>query len=295
MEPRAEKTLLRTVGFGGAYAFLILVALIALGPFLWMFSTALKSTQEAALFPPHWLPPHLEWSNFATAMGRGNFGRFFANSLVYALGRTVLNLLFCSLAGYAFARLKFPGRDKLFFVLLGLIMIPSQVQVIPLFVIIRHVPLAGGNDLLGNGGSGWINTFYGLILPGAVTPFGIFLMRQFFRTLPMELEDAARLDGASPFTIYARLILPLSGPALATLGILTFQNAWNDFIWPLIISNTDATRTIQLGLQVFQDQNNTEWGLLMAATVISVAPLIVLFIAAQRYFVRSFALSGLKG
>lgn len=292
---RNQPDVLRATAHGLLYVLLALSAVTAMTPLLWMLSTALKGPEDLFTYPPTWLPPNWQWSNFPEALGRGNFGRYFLNSLFYALASTSLNLVFSSMAGYAFARLRFPGRDWIFFVVLGAIMIPTQVRLIPTFVILKHIPLAGGNDLLGQGGSGWINTYPGLIFPVAVTPFGIFLMRQFLRSIPTDLEDAARVDGASRWQIYTRIILPLSGPALATLAILSFEETWNDFIWPLIVTNTESMRTIQVGLQVFQDQNNTQWGLLMAATVVSVAPLILLFIVAQRYFVRSLALTGLKG
>jgi multiple sugar transport system permease protein len=277
------------------YVTLAVSAFAAMAPLLWMLSTAFKGQDDLFVYPPRWLPTEWHWRNFPEALGRGNFDRYFFNSLIYAVASTLFNLLFASMAGYAFARLRFPGREVLFYAILATIMIPGQVRLIPTFVIMKHMPLAGGNDLLGQGGTGWIDTYAGLILPDAVTPFGIFLMRQFLQSIPTDLEDAARVDGANSWMIYTRIILPLSGPALATLAILTFEASWNDFTWPLIITSSDAMRTIQVGLQTFQDQNSTEWALLMAATVVSVAPLIILFMVAQRYFVRSLAMTGLKG
>jgi multiple sugar transport system permease protein len=163
------------------------------------------------------------------------------------------------------------------------------------FVMLKHWPLLGGNDLLGAGGHGLLNSYTGLILPAAVGAFGIFLLRQFFMTLPKELEDAARIDGCSEFGIYWRIILPLSTPALATLGIFTFTAAWNEFLWPLLITSKDSMKTLQVGLQVFQTQYTTRWDLLMAGTVIVTIPVLIIFLAGQRYFTRGIAMSGMKG
>ncbi len=223
------------------------------------------------------------------------FALYFRNTGIYALGVLVCQLVLCSMAGYAFARLPFPGHRIVFIAVLATMMVPGQMLLIPLFVMLKHVPLAGGNDLLGNGGNGWLDSFPGLIVPQAVTAFSIFMMRQFFLTLPGELADAARIDGASEAQIFWRIMLPLTKPALATLAIITFQNAWNDFLWPLIVTDTEATRTLQLGLQVFQDQNNTDWALLMAATTLASLPIVVAFLIGQRYLVRGIALTGLKG
>ncbi|HEX5414496.1 MAG TPA: carbohydrate ABC transporter permease, partial [Chloroflexota bacterium] len=187
------------------------------------------------------------------------------------------------------------GRQAIFIGILATMMVPSQMLLIPLFVMLKHVPLAGGNTLLGVGGNGWLDSFAGLIVPQAVTAFSIFLMRQFFLTLPVELGDAARIDGASEAQIFWRIMLPLTKPALATLGIISFQGSWNDFLWPLIVTSTEQTRTLQVGLQVFQDQNNADWALLMAATTISSVPIMIVFLAGQRYLVQGIALTGLKG
>jgi len=198
------------------------------------------------------------------------------------------------MAGYAFGRLKFRGCNILFVLVLITMMIPFQMLLVPLFVMLRHWPLAGGNDLLGAGGKGLIDSLPGLILPNLVTPFGIFLMRQFTLSLPSELADAARIDGAGEFQIFYKIMLPLTKPALVTLGIFAFQEAWNDFTWPLIISTSANSRTLQLGLQVFRDQDLTDWGPLMAGTAITVLPLLLIFIFGQRYFVEGVALTGTK-
>lgn len=277
------------------HALLIACALVMVAPFLWMVSTSLKPNDQIFVFPPQWVPRVWLFGNYPRAMAAAPFGLYFRNSAIYAIGTLVCQLTLCSMAGYAFAWLPFPGRQAIFIAILATMMVPGQMLLIPLFTMLKHVPLAAGNDLLGNGGNGWLNSFAGLIVPNAVTAFGIFMMRQFFLTLPGELADAARIDGASEAQIFARIMLPLTRPALATLGILTFQNAWNDFLWPLIVTDTESTRTLQLGLQVFQDQNNTDWALLMAAITLASLPVIAVFLAGQRQLVRGIALTGLKG
>jgi multiple sugar transport system permease protein len=264
-------------------------------PFLWMVSTSLKPEAQIFRFPPVWLPSRWEWGNYTRAMAAAPFGRYFVNTIIFASAVTLSNLLLCSMAAYAFARLRFRGRNVLFILVLGTMMIPGQVTMVPVFVMLKHWPLFGGNDLLGAGGHGLLNSYTGLVLPGAVGAFGIFLLRQFFMTLPRELEDAARIDGCSEAGIYWRIILPLSKPALATLGIFTFTAAWNEFLWPLLITSKDSMKTLQVGIQVFQTQYTTSWDLLMAATVVITTPVLLIFLAGQRYFTRGIALSGMKG
>jgi multiple sugar transport system permease protein len=264
-------------------------------PFLWMISTSLKPEAQIFRYPPVWTPRTWQWGNYAEAMQAAPFGRYFINTVIYAVAVTVSNLLFCSMAAYAFARLRFRGRDVLFILVLGTMMVPGQVTMVPVFILLKRWPLIGGNDLLGLGGHGLLNTYPGLVLPAAVGAFGIFLLRQFFMTLPRELEDAARIDGCSEAGIYWRIILPLSKPALATLAIFTFTAAWNEFLWPLLIMSKDSMKTLQVGLQVFQSQYTTRWDLLMAGTVLVTLPVLAIFLLGQRYFTRGIALSGIKG
>jgi multiple sugar transport system permease protein len=264
-------------------------------PFLWMVSTSLKPESEIFRFPPVWIPGEWRWENYREAMQAASFGRYFINTIIYAGAVTISNLLFCSMAAYAFARLQFRGRNVLFILVLGTMMIPAQVTMVPVFIMLKHWPLVGGNDILGAGGHGLLNSYPGLVLPMAVGAFGIFLLRQFFMTLPRELEDAARIDGCSEAGIYWRIILPLSKPALATLGIFTFTAAWNEFRWPLLIMSKDSMKTLQVGLQVFQTQYTTSWDLLMAGTVVVTIPVLLIFLIGQRYFTRGIALSGIKG
>jgi multiple sugar transport system permease protein len=270
-------------------------AAVMLLPFVWMLSTSLKPADQLFTVPPTWWPRTLEWGNYVKAMGAGNFGRYALNSLFLAMANVVTNVGLSALAGYAFARLRFPGKTVLFVLVLATLMVPYQVTIIPQFVIIRHIPLFGGNDVLGQGGIGWINSYWGLIVPGAVGAFGIFMLRQFFETLPHELEDAARIDGAGEFRIFWQIMLPLATPAVATLAVFSFQAGWNAFLWPLLITTTDEMRTIQLGLTVFVQQYSTQWDQLMAATVVATVPIIAVFAVGQRLLVRGIAFTGLKG
>jgi multiple sugar transport system permease protein len=274
---------------------LIAGAVAMVVPFVWMISTSLKPADQLFTVPPTWVPSPVHWDNYVKAMGAGNFGRYAMNSLFLGVANLVTNVVLSALAGYAFARLRFPGRSVLFLLVLATLMVPYQVTIIPLFVIIRHIPLFGGNDALGQGGIGWINSYWGLIVPGAVGAFGIFMLRQFFQTLPVELEDAARIDGAGELRIFWQIMLPLAMPAVATLAIFSFQAGWNAFLWPLLITTTDDMRTIQLGLTVFVQQYSTQWDQLMAATVVATLPVIVVFGFGQRLLVRSIAFTGLKG
>ena len=282
---------------GRAVSHLVLIAgaVVMLLPFVWMLSTSVKPADQLFTVPPTWLPRPIQLDNYVKAMGAGNFGRYALNSLLLGAANLVTNVLLAALAGYAFARLRFPGRNVLFVLVLATLMVPYQVTIIPLFVIVRHIPLFGGNDLLGQGGIGWINSYWGLIVPGAVGAFGIFMLRQFFQMLPEELEDAARIDGASEFRIFWQIMLPLAMPAVATLAIFSFQAGWNAFLWPLLITTTDDMRTIQLGLTVFVQQYSTQWDQLMAATVVATLPVIVVFAFGQRLLVRSIAFTGIKG
>lgn len=245
--------------------------------------------------PGAWLPNPWMWSNYVKAMKVVPFGRYFFNSTVVTISKVILRLFLCSLGGYTFARLRFKGREFIFIIILATMMIPWQVTLIPVFIILKKMPFFGGNNAFGVGGTGWINTYWSLIIPGAVDAFGIFLMRQFFKILPKALEDAARIDGASEFGIYWRIMLPLAKPALTTLGILTFTQTWNFFLWPLIVTTTDSMRTVQLGLTVFRSQYDIEWNLLMAAVVVITLPILFVFTLGQRYFVQGIALTGMKG
>jgi len=250
-------------------------------PFLWMVSTALMDELEVYQFPPKFIPSSWRWSNLVEALSLQPFGRFFVNSAIVAVVSVAGQLLFCSMAAYAFARLRFPWRDKLFGLYLATMMIPAIVTVIPAFLIITLF--------------GWVNTYWALFTPSLSSVWGIFLLRQFFQTIPRDLEDAARVDGASAFTIYWRIVLPLSKPALATLAIFAFMNSWKDFLWPLIVTNRTDMRTVELGIANFNTMYATDWPHQMAAAVVVMLPIVVVFILAQKHFVRGITMTGMKG
>ncbi len=262
------------------HLFLLAGAFLSAMPFLWMVTTSLKP--NGALYePPLLIPMHFEWQNYVEAWQAAPFPRFFLNSALMTVGITLGQTVFSAMAGYAFARLKFPGRDVLFFLILGTMMIPFPVTLIPSFLIVANL--------------GWLDTYQALIIPRVVSAFAIFLFRQFFLSIPLELEEAALMDGANRITIFLRIILPLSGPVIAASAIFSFLFAWNDFLWPLIVTNSTEMRPIQVGLAFFQGQYGTFWTLLMAATVLAILPAILAFLLAQRRFIEGITSSGLKG
>ncbi|MCO5731379.1 carbohydrate ABC transporter permease [Rhizobium sp. SSA_523] len=277
------------------YALLIFAAVATIMPFLWMVSTSFKTDQEIFRFPLSFMPDGLEWKNYLDAIRSPEAGRQLVNSLIYALGSTFSNLVFCSLAGYALARMQFSGKNLIFALVVGLLMVPAQSQIVPVYLIVQKIPFAGGNDWLGNGGTGLLNTYWGMILPTAATPFGIFMMRQFFTRIPMEYEESAKLDGAPPFTIFRRILLPLARPSLAVLGVLSFQSAWNDFVWPLILNSHREMATLQIGLQLLQSGPDARWNVVMAMATLITMPIIIVYLFAQRHVVDGAVSSGVKG
>lgn len=275
---RIKKTLL--------YLLLSLIALVMLWPFIWMVITSFKPNTEMFKYPPTIIPNELTVNHYIDAWKAAPWIRYFYNTILVAGIITFSSLLLSALTGYAFARLEFPGRNFLFMLLLASMMIPFEVTLIPLYLIIVKFPFAGGNGLWG-GGTGLLDTYSALIVPRLLFPFGVFLMRQFFLTLPKSLEDAARIDGCSEFGIFWRVMFPLIKPASATLVVFVFSMIWDDFFWPLIVINDQGMMPIQLGLQSFQtSQHTTDWGPLMAATVWVTVPIIIVFFFAQKYFMN---------
>jgi multiple sugar transport system permease protein len=261
---------------------LLPLALVMVIPLAWMLVTSLETLNETRHFPPILVPQEgLQFGNYSQVLQQAPFARWFLNTLVVTVVVVIGNLFFCSLAGYAFARLKWFGRDVVFLLILATLMIPFQVIIIPTFLIVRKL--------------GLIDTLGALIVPNLAGAFGIFLLRQFFRTLPIELEEAARIDGASRLGVLFKIVLPLSGPALATLAVITFLWTWNDFLWPLVTLYSTNHFTLQLGLTTFQGAHQTNTHLLMAANVMSLLPALLLFLIAQRYFIRGIATTGIKG
>jgi len=266
-----------------AWLVLAIGAAVAVFPFLWMVSTSLKDISEVYTFPPTFVPEVWRPGNYIEAWRRIPFATFFKNSAVVS-GSVALGQMFtCSLAGFAFSRLRFPGRDKIFLIYLATMMIPFAVIMIPLYIVMRWL--------------NWVDSHLALIVPAMVSVFGTFLMRQFFLSTPQELIDAGRIDGCSYFRIYWTIMVPLAKPALATLGILTFMNTWNDFLWPLIVISTVPQKTLPLGLLMFVEQSamKTPWNLMMAAGTFSILPILVVFTLGQKYYVQGIVTSGLKG
>lgn len=278
------------------YILIGIVSIFMIIPFIWMTSVSLKPSGRVFEYPPRFIPSPATFENYRIAWDRANFSRYFINTTVFAVVGTLLTVSLCSLGGYVFAKLRFPGKNILFMVVLFTMMLPFFSVLIPLFLITKNFPLVGGNDLLGKGGIGLINSFSGLILPGIVNGYYIFLFRQFFIMLPDELIQAARIDGCSEFRIFAQIMLPLAKPALATVSIFAFMNKWNALVWPLVVLTDPNKRTLQVGLAIFQGEQLTgaQWNELMAASMISLLPTVLIFLLAQKYFTTGIALTGIK-
>ena len=277
------------------HVFLISAAAVVMFPFYWMVSTSLKTLQESIAVPPILLPPDPQIANYPLAWSSAPFGQYFLNTTIVAVGTTVLSLAFSSLAAFAFAKMKFPGRNVLFVLMLATMMVPFEVQLIPDFVIIRRIPLFGGNDIFGQGGRGLYDTYWAQIVPFAASPFAVFLMRQFFLSVPNDYYEAAQLDGAGRFTFFTRIALPLARPALVTSGLFGFLGSWNALLWPLIVTSRPDVRPIQVGLATFSTEQGTQYHLLMAAATFAMLPVVVLYALAQRQFTEGVAAAGIKG
>lgn len=256
-------------------------AILVVAPFLWMISTSLKSNIGVFTYPPKLVPEKPEWANYAAVTQTLPFGRFFLNSLFVAVSVTLLQLVVASMAAYAFARLRFPGKGVLFLAYLSTLMIPPQVTLIPRFLLMR--------------GLGWIDTYAGLIVPFVFSSFGIFLLRQYFLTIPRELEEAARMDGVGYFKAFWLVLLPLTRPGLAALAILTFIAQWNSFLWPLVVINSESMNTLTVGLNTLKGQYNTDWNLLMAGSVLATMPILIVFLFGNRYFISGITAGGFGG
>ena len=272
-----------TVSGLALHSLLILGGVIMLIPFLWMVGTSFKTLDQVFVFPPTWIPNPWVWTNYPEAFTAVPFGRWFLNSLSIAVWTTLGQLFTCSLAGFTFARMRFPGRDLLFLAYIATLMIPLHVTIIPVFVMMNRF--------------GLVDTQWALIVPGLTSAFGTFLFRQYFLTMPSELEDAAKIDGCGYFRIYRQISLPLARPVLATLGIFTFMGSWNDFLGPLIFLQSKDQKTLTVGLLQFRAefQGMANWPVMMAGAMISLLPILIAFVIGQKYFVRGIALTGIKG
>jgi multiple sugar transport system permease protein len=254
---------------------------VLVGPFLWMLLGSFRPNRELQQVPPTWLPQHPTLDNYRQLFRLLNFPQFFFNSALVAVSITLGNLIFCSMLGYALAKLRFPGKRTIFALVLGTLMIPGVVTFVPLFVLVSNLGMA--------------NSYPGLIFPFLAGPFGVFLMRQFILGLPDELIQAARVDGASEFRIFRSVIMPLCKPVLATLGILTFLTSWNQFLWPLVVAQSEDRYTLPVALAIYSiGEKKADYGLLMAGSVVVVIPVLLVFLALQRHFVRGIAMTGIK-
>ncbi len=270
--------------FTGWWIYLLLLGglLLIVGPFIWMVLGSLKTQAEFLQTPPTWIPEQVTFDNYQRLFTRLDFPRFFSNSAIVAAAVTAGNLVFCSMVGYALAKMRFAGRDKVFVLVLGTLMVPGSVTVIPLYVLISMMGLT--------------NSFGGLILPFLATAFGVFLMRQFMLGIPDELLEAARIDGASELRTFWQIVMPLATPALATLAILTFLGSWNSFFWPLIVATSEQMYTLPVALATFATgQYQADHGLLMAGSLVIVLPVLIVFILLQRLFTEGIATTGIKG
>lgn len=273
---------------------LSLVSLIMILPFILTIGTSLKTMSQ--IQSPEFIlwPKEMQFNNYIEAMKQGDWCRYFMNSIIVTGTTVFFSVIFNTMAGYAFARIKFKGSTFLFFFMLIGIMVPAQVTLIPTFFMMKSFPLVNGNNILGVGGTGLLNTYAGLIIPFVAGSFGVFLCRQFFLSFPKSLDEAAEIDGAGKWRIFFRIYIPLGKPIIATLIITKSAAVWNDYLWPMILTTSNDMRTVQLGLTVFRQETFIQWNYLMAATVLVVLPLIVIFIFLQKYYIGSIMTSGLK-
>ncbi|NMR20692.1 carbohydrate ABC transporter permease [Cellulomonas fimi] len=283
--PESRRTKERPIGEARpnlvVYLILGLGLVVVVSPFVWMAFSSVKTEGEIRRVPPTWWPETFTLENFQELFQRLDFPQYFFNSTLVAVVVTVGNLVFCSMLGYVLAKADFAGKNLLFRIVLGTLMIPGMVTLIPLFVLIANM--------------GLVNTYWGLFLPFLAAPFGVFLMRQFFLAIPDELIDAARVDGASESRIFVQIVIPLAKPALATLGIITFLGSWNNFLWPLVVATSEDKYTLPVVLALYSTgQNQINYGLLLAGAVVVVVPVLVVFFFLQRFFVQGVALTGIK-
>ena len=263
------------------YAALALAAFISLLPYYWMVSTAFKTESNIFRLPIQWFPNPINWMSFVNGWHAQNYPRYFFNSFFVSIAITLGTLVFASLAGYSLAKFRYPGRNLFFLIILSTMMLPLEVTMVPLFLLIKNFE--------------WQNTYQGLIIPFLVEGFGVFLMRQFILGIPRDLIEAARIDGASEMRIFIQIVMPLCTPALAALGVFTFREAWDMYIWPLIIVSRDDLRTVPLGISLFMGNYGTSWDQLMAIATVGTLPMILLFFLLQRAFIQGITMTGIKG
>lgn len=263
------------------YVVLIVGALIMLMPFIWMFFSAFKGESDIYVYPPHWLPSKWHFENFTEVFQMVPFLRFYLNSIIVTTTITVTQILFSILAAYAFSRLNFPLKNTLFILVISTMLMPFQVIVVPTFLVVYKF--------------GWINTYQGLIVPFLFNAFSIFLLKQFFMTIPKDLEDAAKIDGCGRMKFLFGIMVPLSRPAIGTVVLFTFLVHWKDYLWPLVITNSTNMRTLPVGLKYLITEGGEDYRLMMAAALMAIVPILVVFILAEKQFIRGITLTGLKG
>lgn len=276
-----RKPLRHWVGRFFLHALLMSVGLVFVFPFVWSLSTSLKPLNDLFQVTPTLIPSEIRWGNYSDVFDTVPFDRFYLNTIFVTIARTVGGVFIASLAGFAFAQLRFPGRDLLFFILLAGLMVPDQVLIVPRFIIMREL--------------GWLDTYRGLIIPLLFSSFGVFLLRQFFMGIPKDFQEAATLEGATPFQVYRDIYLPLARPALSAFGFLTILWSWNEFLWALTITNSNDMRVLSVGLALFEGQYFTNNAVLLAAANLATFPLLIIFLFFQKQLVEGIAMSGLKG
>ncbi len=264
------------------YGVLLLTVAVFIVPMFWMLSASLKDLQEIYTFPPQWIPAAPRWSNYVEAWNAAPFGRFYVNTIITTAFGVAAEVILGTMTAYAFVYLPFPRKDLLFLVLLGALMVPIHVTILPNYLTIARL--------------GWLNTYQGIIVPGASAAFGTFLLRQHFLTLPREILEAARIEGASHLQLLTRIVLPISRSMLVTVGLLALVNKWNDFLWPLIVTNQTGMRVLPVGLAyLYQQEGTNQWGIIMAATIFVVLPILMIFIWAQRHIISGLTAGATKG
>ncbi|MHB8962712.1 MAG: carbohydrate ABC transporter permease [Saccharofermentanales bacterium] len=276
------------------YLALSLFGIIMVLPFYWSILTSLRLDADIFKIPIEWIPRRLTSEHYIKAFQTVPFLKYALNTLLITVSGMAMNLFFGAAAGYAFAKIRFVGKKIIFRMMVSSLMVPGVVTMIPTFLILKNFPLAGGNNIFGSGGFGFLNTIWGVILPGGIGVFAVFFMRQFFLSLPDDLAESARVEGAGEGTIYFKIYLPLVKPALATLGIFGFQAGWNSFLWPNIVLGDPNMKVLTMALQSFSFNNQTQYGPLMAASLFISAPVFVVFLFFQKYFVQGIALTGIK-
>lgn len=276
--PKRNVSWMQRVGRGIVYFLMGLLAFTTLFPFYFMINTSLMTITEAFSYPPHLAPPNPQWGNYVKIFEQLPFARFFLNSFIHVIGVIAGRFFIVTMAGYAFARIDFPGRNKIFLAFLAFMMIPNAVTLVSSFIILQSL--------------GWIDTYMALIIPAFNYVWGIFLMRQYFMTLPISLEDAARIDGASELTVYFRIFMPLAKPALMVIVLFTFSEVWKAFLWPLIVTRSIEMRTVEVGIALLQNQYNVDFPLQMTAATLVALPIMLIFFFAQEYFMEGINLSG---